>query len=428
MSDETGPIRRPPTPASRPEAPQEQGPREAWNVFPPNAPAEAPGRAAEPGPNGQEGTEGHPRPFGGPSPDDQRQPGGTREGAGTGTYREAQPSAAGVQPTKIGLWGSPSSGKTTYLAALRHALTHTDGSVGRWSIFPNSPASEERMTEWSHRLIEERMFPEATDYGDVTELSWEFIGDLTGTRYMPHGMFRRRLTAESRFNLDLIDVSGEVFGDNPSEKVMPKTVATTLNHLKKAEGLIFLFDPIAERDEQTAFKYMNRTLTRLSRMIKDEGGLVGRYLPHYVSVCITKFDHMEVFQHAREAGLVNYGPDGMPRVRGDLAEKMFDAMCEGRFWPDQRTDRHGGALFVNKQLRNYFDPGKIRYYATSSIGYKKPLGWDPQTAARPGFQFDPEDFYNVNEKDGIRRILGPIEPINVLEPLIELQMQITGRA
>lgn len=46
------------------------------------------------------------------------------------------PAAWDAQTIKIGLWGSPASGKTTYLAALQHALDHPDGSIGRWTIWP----------------------------------------------------------------------------------------------------------------------------------------------------------------------------------------------------------------------------------------------------------------------------------------------------
>jgi hypothetical protein len=164
----------------------------------------------------------------------------------------------------------------------------------------------------------------------------------------------------------------------------------------------------------------------LSRKVVAEGRLVGPYLPHYVAVCITKFDHKDVFRQAREAGLVNYGLDGMPRVLDAQAADLFDVICEGRFWADKRTDSHGGALFVRNQLRRYFHPDRIRYYAVSSIGYRKPPGWDPQ-ATRPGFQFDPGNFSNLIEQGGEQKILGPIEPVNVLEPLIDLHMQITGR-
>ena len=103
-------------------------------------------------------------------------------------------------------------------------------------------------------------------------------------------------------------------------------------------------------------------------------------------------------------------------------------MCSGRFWPQERTDNRAGAQFVRNQLRRYFHPDRIRYYAISSVGYKKPSGVDSQAAARPGFQFDPKDFSNVVERGGRRQILGPVEPVNVLEPLIDLQMRITSQA
>jgi hypothetical protein len=360
-------------------------------------------------------------PYGGPA-------GTGPAGTGPASSRAAQPPAAKTGTVKIGLWGPPASGKTTYLAALPQALTSTDGSVGRWAIYPNNDASTELLINWSHQLINEQTFPEATPYGDVTELAWNFIGDLAGSRYMRRGMFRRRLPDQSEFDLDLIDVSGEAFGHNPAQiHFSPDIVNKALDHLARAQGLLFLFDPITERDHRNAAEYMNRTLTRLARRIKDEGRLIGPYLPHYIAVCITKFDHKDVFRQAREAGLVNYGPDGMPRVLDGQAEELFDTICRGTFWPGQRTDLHGGAMFVRNQLRKFFHPDRIRYYAISSIGYKKPPGWDPQ-AATPGFQFDPKDFSNVIEQGQKQKILGPIEPINVLEPLIELNMQITGRA
>jgi len=117
----------------------------------------------------------------------------------------------------------------------------------------------------------------------------------------------------------------------------------------------------------------------------------------------------------------------MPRVLDHQAKALFDAICEGTFWPGQRTDMHGGARWVRSQLRQYFRPDRIRYYAISSVGYKKPLGPDPENA-RPGFRFDPDDFSNVVERGGKPQILGPVEPVNVLEPLVDLHMKISGWA
>jgi hypothetical protein len=343
-------------------------------------------------------------------------------------YRQAPQPPEPMNTVTIGLWGAPGSGKTAYLAALPQALNSTDGSIGKWAIFPNNQVSEEVLIDWSHQLISLRTFPDLTLPGDVTKLAWRFVGDLADSRYARRGKLRRRTAAESWFDLDLIDVSGEAFGHNPGERNVSEDIAdAALDHLARAKGLIYLFDPITERDRQIAAQYMNRTLMRLARRVKDEGRLIGPYLPHYIAVCVTKFDDKDVFRQAREAGLVNYGPDGMPRVLDRQAEALFDAICEGAFWPGQRTDMHGGARWVRNQLRQFFRPDRIRYYAISSIGYKKPLGW-AREAVRPGFRFDPDDFSNVIVQDGRLKILGPVEPVNVLEPLVDLHMQIDGWA
>ena len=330
--------------------------------------------------------------------------------------------------TTIGLWGAPGSGKATYVAALQHALSQTDASVGRWALYPRTETSMEALIKWTHRLVNEGLFPEAHDSGDPTELVWRLVGDLTGTQYMRHRIWRPRPPAESEFELDLIDANGEFFGYNPAGKpVPPGFVDLALRHLTRAKGLIFLFDPVTEREQRIAAGYMNRILLRLSRRIMDEGRLVGPYLPHYVAVCITKFDHQDVFRQAREAGLVNYGRDGMPRVFDEQAEKLFDTICEGTFRPPPLTDTMSGALFVRDQLRRFFRPDRIRYYVTSSVGYRKPPAWDPGDTMWPGFEFDPEDFSNVGHDGHRERILGPIRPVNVLEPLVDLQMRIAGR-
>ena len=407
MSDETRQPQRPPEP----------GPRRAW------VPGEAPSISPASGSNGQEGTGGRPQVIGGTPPGGyQPHNAGTQEDENAGEGRITYPAATGGTPIKIGLWGSPGSGKTTYLASLPKALSSADQSIGKWAIWPKGPASAALLKQWNRRLTMEQLFPDPTQVGNVVNLAWRFVGDLTGSRYK-RGAFRR-LPAKSEFDLDVIDVSGEIFGDSPT--ISQEKIDIALNHLVQAEGLIFLFDPITERDKHTAFEYMSSTLVELSLRIESEGRRIGQHLPHYIAVCITKFDHEDVFTNACEAGLVNYGPDGIPRVIGDHAEEMFNAMCEGRFWPD-RKDSHGGALFVKEKLREYFQPSRIRYYATSSIGFKKTVGWDPK-ANRLGFQFDPDNYVNFDERDGTKRILGPIMPINVLEPLVELQMQITGRA
>ncbi len=340
----------------------------------------------------------------------------------------SQPATMGIPPTKISLWGPPNSGKTTYLAALEQAVTRADRSVGRWNIFPENEPSEKLLTDWSHRLVSNQKFPDRTGPDEAIPLKWLFVGDLTGSQYEKKRLGRRRRPgrSESRFLLDLVDVSGEAYGYDPGNANISPATQRALSHLAEADGIIYLFDPMGEREDRSAAKYVNSTLRRLSRLMRDQ--LVGNRLPQQISVCVTKFDHAELFFQARRLGLVNYGGDGMPRVLDEHAEQFFDSLCKGDFWSDDDMESHASAAFVRDQLHSYFHPDRIKYYVISSIGYWRPPGWNPMTSARPGFQFNPDDFANIFvDEDGERKIRGIIHPINVLEPLISLQQRIESR-
>jgi len=323
-----------------------------------------------------------------------------------------------TEAMKIGMWGSPGSGKSTFLAALQHATSNADRSLGTWKLFSLTDESKELLIQWNQQLVTDRKFPEATVIGAEAQLRWRFRGGLADSKYQPLWRRLRRLPAESTFDLDLIDVSGEVFGPRPADKDVPvAVVARTLDHLVDAQGLIFLFDPITERDTPTVAQYLNRPLAELASLAEGKGRIKGGYLPHDVSVCVTKFDHRRLFQQACRAGFVNTGRNGIPRVLNRHAAQFFDALCDGKFW--EETDERGtyGPAFVRRMLRQYFDPARTRYYVTSSIGFNS--GADGQ--------FDPARYAMVREQEGGQRILGPIEPINVLEPLVDLHMRLRQR-
>jgi GTPase SAR1 family protein len=312
----------------------------------------------------------------------------------------------GADMMRIGIWGPPASGKTTYLAAIKHDATNRAGDeIGTWKIIPRNEASEQLLTQWTQLLVEQQEFPEATPVGGWSDLRWHFIGDLSGTRYTRRrlGMFGRPAPT-SEFDLELIDVSGEAFGYRPTDKHMPEsTVRRTLAHLAGSDGLVFLFDPITERDRPSVATYVERVLNNLSRRILNEGRMVDGYLPHHIAICVTKTDSAELVEQARRAGLVNTGPDGIDRVLNGQAEALFNAICAPGFWAND--DRHhGGAGYVRNQLRTYFHPKRTRYYAISAIGHQ-----------------------NLATRDGVVKITGPIRPYNVLQPLVELHMQLRNQ-
>jgi hypothetical protein len=151
-----------------------------------------------------------------------------------------------------------------------------------------------------------------------------------------------------------------------------------------------------------------------------QAGRLDPYLPHQVSVCITKFDDPRLFQQARTAGLVTTGPDDIPRVRDVDAEQFFEELCTGTFWADEYAEARMSAISVRDELRTLFRPERIKYFVTSAIGF-----WlTPPETARAIAKFDALDFANLREKDGDWSIRGPVRPINVLEPLISLQQRI----
>jgi hypothetical protein len=340
--------------------------------------------------------------------------------------RASGPADASAEDVKIGLWGSPSSGKTTFLGALRHAVATGRGS-GRWIVHPDNEASEELMVRLTDYLVTAHEFPPATPLGVETELRWHFIGDLAGSQF-DRRILRRRSPLPSRFMLNLVDVSGEAFGPMPeaTDARSLHVMGNALDHLASSQGLIYLFDPISEWELHNSAAYLNRTIAALSRLMLRENRLVNGYLPHYVSVCVTKFDHPKIFDKARQALLVNAGPDGMPRILDEDAETLFNMVCDGKFWREDSEEAQTSARFIRDELRKRFHPDRVRYFVTSAVGFRQPPDWDPATGRGSALSIDPRNYANVYEVDGVPKIHGPITPINVLEPLISLHQRLTG--
>jgi hypothetical protein len=318
---------------------------------------------------------------------------------------------------KIGLWGGPQSGKTTYLAALRHAAN--SATCGTWNVMPLSPQSSNLMYELSQGLNKGR-FPEANPVGTSRPLRWLFRGDLTGTE-LARRRLGRRVATKSRFVLNLVDVTGMAFAYKPEDFGVPTKLADqALTELTNAGGLIYLFDPIGERDNRDSMDYVNRTITQMKEWYAKNGGN-GIHLPQHVSICITKFDHPQVFQEARDKGLVESGPDGLPRVPDRNARDFFTMLCTGRFWSKHYEQGDRSAKFVMDELQSTFGEDKIEYFVTSSIGFWKPMGWSGVLS-----EFNSEDFANFLPGDETTppSIRGAISPINVLEPLVRLHQRI----
>lgn len=331
-----------------------------------------------------------------------------------------RPDAAGkVEPVRIALLGPPQSGKTTYLGALYIATLSPTSQNGSWRIRPCNEASRE-FRDRLKATLNKGEFPAATS-GNIA-VEWLFVGDLSRSMYDHRYIKWRKL--KRRFQLDLIDVPGNAYmrGQNTGTAEI-KDTSVAMDHLYQAQGIIYMFDPIGDQDNQNAADYLSEILSKLELRAAQDGRVDDLYLKYQVSVCITKFDHPKLFKQVQRASFVdsghNYG-DGMPRIRQKDARQFLAELCYGNFWREQIREQQPTYEQVVRQLERAFDPSRIEYFVTSSIGFFK----TPPVGDESRDEVDMRQFNNYHERGGAAHIRGEVRPINVLEPLISLQQRI----
>jgi hypothetical protein len=338
---------------------------------------------------------------------------------------------------RIGLWGAPGCGKTTYLAALNIAVSRS--AAQELMIYGVDDASTTFLVENTSRLTTDRQFPDATQTG--SQYSWVMRME---TQVPERRKFRKptMATVPLELNLDLLDEPGRVFRDVPQEASPAASAGggrgdlgfdddddtsadadlglpvaeeeNVMDQLASCDGLLLLFDPTREWEGGDAFNYFQGTLLRIAQRRMVGQATPGGRLPQYVAVCSTKFDHPDVYRRAKNRGYRSFSVDDpfmFPRVPDELAEKFFVELV--------RQSERGNADLVANALRRYFEPDRVRFFVTSAIGFFK-----SHKAAR----FQEADFMNiVRQQDNSFQIRGAIHPINVVEPLIWLGQSLAAR-
>ncbi|REE96886.1 hypothetical protein [Thermomonospora umbrina] len=318
---------------------------------------------------------------------------------------------------KIGLWGASGSGKTTYLASLYVAVTQ---SQGRWNIVGVDQESVDFLTEKTDALTLERRFPKKTE--GIQNLSWTVMGTTEQT--VTKGWRKRVETVPLHFQLDMIDAAGGLFkgtteddtdGDDididfdDAKNESGGDAEQLIDQLADCDGIIYLYDPLRENRNGDEFRHFQWALQNIVFRAARNGTIDGMHLPHYLAVCITKLDDPKVFHTAYKRGYLVPEPSDpflFPRVREDKVEALFREL--GNLSPTR------GAVMVHDAIRASFHESRVRYFATSAIGF-----YVGQSATR----FRAANFQNVvphpNQRDEFT-IRGDIHPINVLEPLLWL--------
>lgn len=303
----------------------------------------------------------------------------------------------------IAMWGTPGSGKTTFLAAL-------SGALGRqnldWKLVGTDNPSTSELIRLTTELMSRQHFPKATI--GIEHYSWALVGAPPARP--ARSRFRRggqRQEGSARIGLELRDPSGELYGQEGGSEEL-------VEHLVNSRGIIYLFDPVWEFAYGDSFDFLYGILSRVAQRMLDSPDFDGA-LPHHLAVCITKFDDVRMFETAEKLRLTTYDPTdrlGFPRVSVDDAAELFQKVCE--------VSRSGNAELIFNSLQRYFRRDRIRFYVTSSIGFH----------VNPMFnRFDPDDFQNLIPDSADPKqmmIRGPVYPINVMEPVLWLAGELTA--
>jgi hypothetical protein len=290
------------------------------------------------------------------------------------------------------------------------------------NIFGADETSTEFMVESNRILTNKHEFPSATE----TVGSYSWVMNMT-TMVQPDrtGRFGRQnapVPVPAQFNIDLRDAPGRFFSSDlaaapPASRLdlgdgSPETVFDPnemMDYLAGCSGLLLLIDPLRERQYGDAHEFFQGTLLRIAQR-RMSLMPPGARLPHYVAVCITKFDDPAVYGFARLNGFRTIDDDDpylFPRVHTDDSESFFRELCN--------TDMSDADLICNG-LRRYFHPERIRYFASSAIGFYL-----------KGGRFREDDYRNLTEGEGDKlRIRGQVHPINVLEPVLWLGQSVTA--
>lgn len=300
----------------------------------------------------------------------------------------------------LAMLGATGSGKSTFLGALQIALLQSDKD---WTIWSRDPASRRALIEMNTALTSEGEFPLPTT--GIDTFDWILNGKRERTQRS--GRFGTRSFEENvQLTLKLTDPTGELaradqIGLRPREQLVEQVA--------QSRGILYMFDPIREFNRGDAYDRTYSLLMDIIAAASDHQEFDGR-LPHHLAVCVTKFDEPRVYKTAESLGMLvwdEHDPLGFPRVHDSDARALMHRLCS--------LSRNGTGEIVPQLLERHFHGERISYFITSSVGFM---------VNRRTRKFDPQDTENVYRiESGESLVRGPVNPINVVEPVFWLVEQ-----
>jgi energy-coupling factor transporter ATP-binding protein EcfA2 len=306
----------------------------------------------------------------------------------------------------ISMLGATGSGKTTFLGALHIALLRKreQDPAQEWVLWARDEASRQLLVKMDVMLNSEGKFPMPTE--TIESLDWILDGRTRRTEKA--GRWRAPQEFEDRLEvtLKLTDPSGEFM---QSTYMAAPQRQQLVEHVINSRGILFMFDPVREHRWGDAYDTTFNVIMDLIAAASSDPGFDGR-LPHHVAVCVTKLDEPRVFKTAESLHLLTQNPHhpyNFPTVHHTDARTLLQHLC--------KVGRNGAGAVLPQLLENYFHPERITYYATSAVGFmldKRTRKFNPH---------DTENFYRTASRKAVVR--GPVNPVNVVEPVLWLVNQ-----
>ena len=321
---------------------------------------------------------------------------------------EVPSSESAVGTLRIGIWGSPTSGRTTYLTMLASIGWQRWRRDAEWQVTPADQVTRKYL-QTSGEMLAKKEFPDSNlpSARAVNQLSFQLERKQQGTRRRRRGSPKQ----VASITLELQDRGGGQWGpEYERERESAK------RYLAGSDVLLYFFDPTYDHSDEGVSKFhsvdfFQAVEAHLGMVAVQDDTLYRGLLPQHIAVCIAKLDDQYVFDTATHYGCAETDPGtGLPWVPGRHARRLFEKICL-----DQHRSEAG---FLLNRLQNSFHPDRISFHALSSIGF-----WVPEDG-----EFDPYDVCNVVEvprqADDIssrqRRVRGPVRPVHILDPLISL--------
>jgi GTPase SAR1 family protein len=327
-------------------------------------------------------------------------------GEGLELYRPMSPADEPVTRSRIGLWGAPGSGKTTFLAALPAAAAQARMEP---MVYGADDTSTEILTALSNMLTVGHEFPQLSF--ETTLLSLAVTRPVLPVRRLSR---RPAATAMQELAVSILDMPGDRFSTAQlygEPRWLTGAIAGTpediAEYLARCDGLIYCFDPLREQSTGDAYAHFEGILLKMAQLrLQDaRSGKRDKKLPHRLAVCATKFDALPVLETARTMNLLTVDqedPHQMPRVPDADAAEVFASLC--------RQSRSGTAELIPAEISRYFHQDRVKYFITTAVGFHI----DPSTG-----RFDPGDPHNaLTDSNLAGKLRGPIQPINIIEPLL----------